>query len=151
MMVHEAQARLLEQRPALVLFEDARKRQWFGNRDRNIERYGAGAREGAGAAKRDAKVWEDFLRSARIPYIAGYPRRKVKAEGFAQITGYTGRTNQHGRDAALMVAGLNAQMVLGLIQQYEQNLVTAAQQAELKRAARNERSRARRRAVSLPV
>lgn len=90
-----------------VYFEDARKRQ-FLPRERNASEY-RGKLMGAGAAKRDAKIWEEFLTDYRIPFTAHKPQSggtKWKAEAFARATGYRGRTNEHNRDAALLVYGL---------------------------------------------
>ena len=87
-----------------VVFEDARQRQWFP-RERNASEY-RGRLMGAGAAKRDAKIWEEYLTDLGIPFIAHKPQSggtKWKAATFARITGYKGRTSEHARDAALLV------------------------------------------------
>ena len=87
-----------------VVFEDARQRQWFP-RERNASEY-RGHLMGAGAAKRDAKIWEEFLTDLGIPFIAHKPQpggTKWKSETFARVTGYKGRTSEHARDAALLV------------------------------------------------
>lgn len=85
----------------LVRVEDARKRKWFGVSGR--ERL-----QGAGSVKRDCKIWEDFLLDAQIPYVMIAPARnktKVSAQYLKLITGWSGRTNEHGRDAAMLVYG----------------------------------------------
>lgn len=92
-----------------VTFEDARKRKWFGNRaDMKTERYGAGVREGVGSVKRDCAIWEEFLGRLGVPFEARYPHStKMKAEMFERTTGWRGRTNEHARDAAMIVFGIN--------------------------------------------
>lgn len=90
----------------LVIFEDARQRTWFAP-ERNNSEY-RGKLMGAGAAKRDAKIWEEFLDGKKIKYRAIKPaagRTKWNAEYWAQVTGWKGRTSEHARDAALLVFG----------------------------------------------
>lgn len=94
-------------RPLHVIFEDARRRKWF-EQERSASE-SRGKLMGAGAAKRDAKIWEEFLTDHRIPFTAHAPQRggtKWTAERFAAVTGYKGRTNEHNRDAALLVYGM---------------------------------------------
>lgn len=91
----------------LVIFEDARKRQRFSRMDIQQQKYGAAIREGAGAAKRDASIWDDFLTELGIPFIASTPRgTKRSAEHFRLLTKWEGRTNEHMRDAGLIVYGI---------------------------------------------
>ena len=73
--------------------------------ERNASEY-RGKLMGAGAAKRDAKIWEEFLADNGINYEAHKPQAgttKWSADYFTRITGYTGRTSEHARDAALLV------------------------------------------------
>jgi len=87
-----------------VVFEDARKRTWFPA-ERNNAEY-RGRLMGAGAAKRDAKIWEEFLDANHIPFEAVKPRAgmtKWNADYWSRMTGWTGRTSEHARDAALLV------------------------------------------------
>lgn len=92
--------------PILVLFEDARLRRWgFHARDSEEDKYGSGVREGAGAAKRDAKIWDDFLADLGVPYLPRHPRKKLDALLFKATTGYQGKTSQHARDAAMIIHG----------------------------------------------
>lgn len=91
-----------------VIFEDARKRKWYGKMDAEQKKYGAGVREGVGYVKRDCAIWEEFLRGLGVAFEMRYPSAtKMKAEPFARLTGWTGRTNEHARDAAMIVFGLN--------------------------------------------
>ncbi len=85
-----------------VRLEDARKRKWFGDSGR--ERL-----QGAGSVKRDCVIWEEFLNDRKIPYMLVAPKNnstKLSAESFKNITGYKGRTNEHTRDAAMLVYGI---------------------------------------------
>lgn len=88
-----------------VVFEDARLRTWFGTSDARQERSGAGIREGVGSVKRDCQIWADFLGRLGVPFKSVKPSKggtKWPAEKFALLTGWTGRTNEHGRDAAVL-------------------------------------------------
>ena len=85
----------------LVIFEDARKRKWYGE---NSEF----KRMGAGSVKRDCDIWETFLNMAKVPFMAIMPRRgltKIDAKKFMRLTGFDGRTSSHARDAAMLVFG----------------------------------------------
>lgn len=91
---------------ALVVFEDARQRKWIPA-EGTLSKW-KGRAMGAGSVKRDASIWEDFLLDKRIPFEKVPPRpglTKWKADYFAHVTGYKGRTSEHGRDAALLVWG----------------------------------------------
>lgn len=85
-----------------VVFEDARKRTWFGKGDTNAKL------QGAGSVKRDCSIWEDFCKDYGIPFQAIPPVKgatKVTAEYFKMISHYEGRTSEHSRDAAMLVIG----------------------------------------------
>lgn len=84
-----------------VRFEDARMRQWFGSKGRE-------ALQGAGSIKRDCSRWQEFLEHHNIPHSRVAPqanRTKLTADQFKAITKWQGRTNEHGRDAAMLVFG----------------------------------------------
>ncbi len=86
----------------LVRVEDARLRRWFGSS--GPERW-----KGAGSIMRDCKIWEDFLTEIGIDVSLVPPknnRTKLKADAFKALTGYDAKTNEHGRDAAMLVFGL---------------------------------------------
>lgn len=90
----------------LVIFEDARQRKWFPQ-ERNNSEY-RGRLMGAGAAKRDARIWEDYLTDLAVPFEARKPQpglTKWSADYWARVTGYKGRTSNHARDAAMLVLG----------------------------------------------
>jgi len=110
--IHEAM-KLIEKRydpteseSVLVRVEDARLRKWIP-RMPNITGE-LGRREGAGSIKRDAKIWEDFLQDLGVTYELVPPKNnktKIKAEYFKSLTGYQGETNEHSRDACMLVYG----------------------------------------------
>ena len=109
--IHEALDRVRKLHAAygddlVVVFEDARQRKWLPQ-ERNNAQY-RGRLQGAGSVKRDATIWEDFCQDLGIRYEALGPRKgltKWSAETFRNITGWTGRTSNHARDAALLVYG----------------------------------------------
>ncbi len=83
----------------IVSFEDARLRTWFGQKGRE-------ALQGAGSIKRDSSRWEEFLTHHGITFRLVAPRAnttKLDAKSFERITGWSGRTNEHARDAACLV------------------------------------------------
>jgi hypothetical protein len=89
-----------------VYFEDARQRKWLP-RERNASEY-RGKLMGAGSVKRDAAIWQDALTDWRIPFEMVPPRAgltKWDTDYFMHVTGYTGTTSEHSRDAALLVFG----------------------------------------------
>lgn len=81
-----------------IYIEDARLRTWFtGGREKA---------QGVGSVKRDAQIWEDFCKENQISYKLIHPKNnctKYKADTFQKLTGWTGRTNEHARDAAMLV------------------------------------------------
>lgn len=86
-----------------VVFEDARMRTgYFGERSQAKQ-------QGAGSIKRDCSIWQEFLEGlVGVPFLPVSPRQKgvkVDAARFAKLTGWTGRTSEHGRDAAMLVFG----------------------------------------------
>jgi hypothetical protein len=86
----------------LVRYEDARLRKWFGKEK------GVAQLQGAGSIKRDCQRWEEFLTYHEIPFEAVAPknnRTKMSAEEFNRLTGWQGKTNSHGRDAAALCFG----------------------------------------------
>lgn len=102
LMIHQAFDYIIGNRYQikLVRVEDARLRKYItGGREKL---------QGAGSIKRDAKIWEDFLTDKNIPFEMVAPknnRTKLDDVLFGKITGYKCRTNQHARDAAMLVFG----------------------------------------------
>lgn len=84
-----------------VFVEDARLRKWFGNS-------GKEQLQGAGSIKRDCSIWEDFLTDYKIDFKLIAPKNnktKLNCAEFRSITGWTEQTNEHARDAAMLVYG----------------------------------------------
>lgn len=81
-----------------LFIEDPRKRTWFtGGREKA---------QGVGSVKLDAQIWEDWCKENKINYTLVHPRdncTKYKSETFKKVTGWAGRTNEHARDAAMLV------------------------------------------------
>ncbi|EMO20703.1 hypothetical protein LEP1GSC168_0032 [Leptospira santarosai str. HAI134] len=53
-------------------------------------------------------MWVEFCELNKIPYRLVHPKRratKIKAAEFRTLTGWTGRTSEHSRDAAMLVVG----------------------------------------------
>jgi hypothetical protein len=86
-----------------VVFEDARLRTgYFGER-------AAAKQQGAGSIKRDCSIWQEFVEGLiGVPLLPVSPRSKgakVDAQRFATLSGWHGRTSEHGRDAGMLVLG----------------------------------------------
>ena len=100
-MIHIAMARVSElakESEVVVFVEDARLATFGRQND--------GARaQGAGSVKRDAKIWQDFLKDKGIEFRMVRPSKsqKVSASAFTAITGLKLRLSQHARDAAMIV------------------------------------------------
>lgn len=91
---------LIRQHPSAVVYiEDARQRTWFGNKGKEVL-------QGAGSIKRDCQIWQEFLEANEITHYWVAPkdnRTKLSSAQFKAYTGYTGKTNEHGRDSAMLV------------------------------------------------
>lgn len=90
-----------------VRVEDPRQRTWFGteNMTREEERKKL---QGVGSVKRDAAIWEAYLTDLGVWFEMVAPKcnlTKIKHETFVNITKWKGRTNEHKRDAAMLVFG----------------------------------------------
>ena len=86
--------------------EDARQRKWIPNM--GSIRNEIGRAKGAGSVERDCSIWEDFLADIDVPCEMVAPRynvTKLRQEAFANLTGWNQRTNEHERDAAMLVFG----------------------------------------------
>lgn len=87
-----------------VVIEDARLRKWiprYGELSRTI-----GRAQGAGSVKRDSAIWEEYCALRGLTLIKQPPTKgatKWTADTFATLTGWGESTNEHGRDAALLV------------------------------------------------
>jgi hypothetical protein len=89
-----------------IRMEDARLRNWVPwQKTETAER---GRREGAGYVKAHCAIWEDWFKIVGIPHELVAPKNnktKVTADYFKKLTGYQERTNEHMRDAAMLVVG----------------------------------------------
>ena len=89
----------------MVRVEDARQRTWFGTLTAKKDR----ARlQGAGSVKRDAGIWEDYLKDLGVRFQMVAPKNnatKMTSEAFRKLTGRKSRTNEHSRDASMLVFG----------------------------------------------
>lgn len=84
-----------------LYIEDARQRTWFGNS-------GPEKWKGAGSICRDSTIWDGFCKELGVEYVMIAPRHnttKLKAKPFKVLTGWQGRTDEHARDAAMLVFG----------------------------------------------
>ena len=83
-----------------IYIEDARKRKWVtGGREKL---------QGVGSVKRDCAIWQEFCECHGFEYELVAPknnRTKLDAQQFARLTGWTARTNEHSRDAAMLIFG----------------------------------------------
>ena len=89
-----------------IMVEDARLRKWKLSRDmRRLQ--------GVGYVKAHAAIWEDFLDDLKkeidteLEFVLKAPRNtKVSTDKFRILSGYDGLTNNHVRDAGMMVLNL---------------------------------------------
>ena len=111
MMIHQAMKRVAEMNKLhndiKVRVEDPRQRTWFGTErmSREQERQKL---QGVGSVKRDATIWDDYLKDLGVPYEMVPPRYNVTkrtSDIFKRYTGWTKPTNEHGRDAAGLIFG----------------------------------------------
>lgn len=85
----------------VIHIEDARMRTWYGNKGREVA-------QGVGSVKRDCTIWEEFCKFHGIEYQLHHPKNnttKLKAPEFKAYTQWDKQTNEHGRDAAMIVFG----------------------------------------------
>lgn len=85
-----------------VRVEDARQRKWFGKAGRETL-------QGAGSIKRDATIWEDYLKDLGVEFEMVAPKNnktKMTADSFKRTTKWEGKTNEHSRDAGMLVFGI---------------------------------------------
>lgn len=87
-----------------LYIEDAR--QWVGFKGKTKA---SDARlQGAGSVKRDARIWQDWCKENGYNFELIKPMgnsAKKNAADFKRLTGWQGRTNEHSRDAAMLVIG----------------------------------------------
>ena len=69
--------------------------------------------QGAGSIKRDSAIWAAFLEDYNIEHVLCSPQKAPKYMGkkgkemtndeFCKLVGWSGRTSEHARDAAMLV------------------------------------------------
>lgn len=83
-----------------IYIEDARLRTWVtGGREKL---------QGVGSVKRDSAIWEEFCVFHDVDFELVAPKNnktKISRDLFKKITGWTGRTSEHARDAAMLIWG----------------------------------------------
>lgn len=105
-MIHQALDRIRnieskEPKSCFVRIEDARLATFDRQGETNNSK-----QQGAGSIKRDAKIWEDAMKDWNIDFEMVRPNNKITKLDqriFEDITGWKGRTSNHGRDAAMLV------------------------------------------------
>lgn len=98
-VIKEFESRIIE-----VIVEDARQVKFRGG----LQLYRQKA-EGIGSIKRDCNIWEDFLKFHGVPFVMVKPNKEITKwdkKRFQMLTGYKGLTNEHSRDAGMLVYGL---------------------------------------------
>lgn len=121
MQLHQAMEYILRtEQPRLVVFEDARHHRVHQGADNRSQRL-----QGVGSIKRDCAIWHEFLTDKRIPYVTRRPsskRTKMPAYQFNLITGWKGKTNNHARDATMLVYGVNMAVAQAWMAEAQQRL-----------------------------
>jgi hypothetical protein len=91
----------------LVIWEDARKIGGMHGMGRGSAGDTARLR-GVGSVHRDCQIWEEFMERHHLRHVAISPSAKgakLSDPQFAQVTGWAKPTNQHSRDAAMLIWG----------------------------------------------
>ena len=89
-----------------LIIEDARQRKWIPQ-EKSLSQF-KGRAMGAGSVRRDCAIWEEFAKHYGLALQMLPPRKgltKWSAEQFELVCGWTGRTSDHARDAAMLVFG----------------------------------------------
>lgn len=84
----------------LVCIEDVRQRKWVD------PRAGRERLQGIGSVKRDCSIWQEFCERHDIKHLLIPPANiptKLSSKQFKELTGWTKRTSEHGRDAGMMI------------------------------------------------
>lgn len=110
--IHKAMDRVkvlhdLHKEELVVRVEDPRQRKWFGT-ERMTREEERKKLQGVGSVKRDATIWEDFLKDLGVRFEMVAPKMnvtKLTQETFKRYTGWSSKTNEHGRDAAMLIYG----------------------------------------------
>lgn len=79
--------------------ENPNLRKWYGKNSYS-------KLQGAGSIKRDYSIWVEWFTANNCKFIQLDPKHlntKLPSLNFQKITGWKGKTNEHSRDAAMMV------------------------------------------------
>lgn len=90
----------------IVYIEDARKRNWIPT-EKNQKQV-VGRAKGAGSVWRDCAIWQEFCEYHDIEYELVAPKNnktKLNSADFRRLTGWQISSNQHERDAAMLIFG----------------------------------------------
>ena len=79
------------------------KSNWHGAKNKSTA---AKIGKNVGSNHQVGKLFEEYCIKNKIQYQLVKPKGKIKADTFKRITGYTRRTNQDERDAAMLVFGI---------------------------------------------
>lgn len=105
--------RTVAPRVACVVVEDARRVGLYARHRKLSGARRDRAARSIGMIDRDVSLWLDLCERLALPVVTAEPTRsKWDADTFRRITGYTERTNEHGRDAARLVYGMAAEQAL---------------------------------------
>jgi hypothetical protein len=91
----------------IVRVEDARLRTWYQSSAKGREKERK-MLQGVGSVKRDCAIWEAFLTDMHAPFEMVHPKNsmtKLDAIRFKTLTKWDKKTNEHSRDAAMLVFG----------------------------------------------
>ena len=93
-----------------VVIEDARKLPIYGRHGAVRGRRRDKLVRNIGRIDRDTQLWVEYLERRGYRVLLARPSREQKwdAATFKRITRYQGRTNQHARDAGMLVFALKA-------------------------------------------
>jgi hypothetical protein len=92
----------------LVVLEDASGVGLYARHQRRGEHVARRIARNVGANQRDAQTIYEYLRRHQYPVVRVPPVRAAKwnRATMERITGWTGPTSQHGRDAARLIYGM---------------------------------------------
>lgn len=86
----------------LFMIENPNLRKWYGSNSNS-------KLQGAGSIKRDFSIWLEWFEYNGADFRELNPKNintKIDSDQFKKITGWAEKTNNHSRDAAMMVFGL---------------------------------------------
>lgn len=135
--IHQAMTAILsafrqcDEGEMLVVVEDARQVEYFIHEDKL---------EGTASVKRDSQIWHDYLTEHKIPFMMVRPNPKItklKSHVVKAASGWTESTNQHNRDAVMLVTGVS----------YTPKDVAEQHEKLLKMAEKKKQDNARKRAI----